>query len=100
MCESVDGITVYIVEHDRSGVRPCFKFNKPNFVQCAEASRESCVSDLGRVRFITAEDWKDREVGNFARELGEFYISLGQLEPELIDKFNSNIVSDFVKSGN
>lgn len=66
----------------------------------AEASRESCVSDLGRVRFITAEDWKDREVGNFARELGEFYISLGQLEPELIDKFNSNIVSDFVKSGN
>lgn len=66
----------------------------------AEATRESCVSDLGRVEFITAEDWKDRALGNFARELGEFYIGLGQLEPELIDKFNSNIVDDFVKSGN
>lgn len=66
----------------------------------AEASRESCVSDLERVNFITAEDWKDRTLGNFARELGEFYISLGQLEPELIDKFDSNIDPEFVENKN
>ena len=66
----------------------------------AEASRESCVSDLGRVQFITAADWKDRTLGNFARELGEFYIGLGQLEPELMDKFDSNIDPEFVKGVN
>ncbi len=66
----------------------------------AEATRESCVSDLGRVQFIVAEDWNNRELGNFARELGEFYIGLGQLEPELIDKFDSNIDSRFVKKAN
>lgn len=64
----------------------------------AETTRESCVSDLGRVQFITAEDWSNRELGSFARELGEFYISLGQLEPELIDKFDKNIDPEFVKN--
>ena len=55
---------------------------------------------MGRVQFITAADWKDRTLGNFARELGEFYIGLGQLEPELMDKFDSNIDPEFVKGVN
>ncbi|MEG0178253.1 MAG: ABC transporter substrate-binding protein [Oscillospiraceae bacterium] len=62
-----------------------------------ETSLENCVSDLGRVQWITKDDWKDRELGRFARELGEFYVGLGQLEPTLIDKFNTNIVDTFVK---
>lgn len=64
----------------------------------AEESRENCVSDLGRVKFLTADDWKDRKLGSFARELGDFYISVGQLGPELSDKFNSNIDSQFVQN--
>lgn len=63
----------------------------------AETSRESCVSDIARVNFIVKEDWKDREVGRFAKELGEFYIDLGQLEPELMEKFGTNIVDTYVK---
>ena len=62
-----------------------------------ETSRENCVNDLARVQWITKDDWKDRELGLFARELGEFYVSLGQLEPTLIDKFPTNIVDTFVK---
>lgn len=62
-----------------------------------ETSRENCVADLGRVQWVTKEDWKERELGKFARELGEFYVSLGQLEPNLIDKFSTNIVDKFVK---
>lgn len=65
----------------------------------AEATLESCKSDLGRVIFITKEDWKDRSLGSFAKELGEFYIGLGQLEPELMEKFEGNIVTKFVKKG-
>ena len=55
----------------------------------AETTRENCVSDLSRVNFIEQKDWKERSLGNFAKELGEFYINLGQLEPELIDKFGN-----------
>ena len=62
----------------------------------AETTRENCVSDLSRVNFIEQKDWKERSLGNFAKELGEFYINLGQLEPELIDKFETNIDSEFV----
>lgn len=65
-----------------------------------ESTLDSCVSDLGRVQFIVEKDWESRELGNFAKELGEFYIDLGQLEPELVDKFETNIISDFVKNHN
>lgn len=51
---------------------------------------------FNRVNFIEQKDWKERSLGNFAKELGEFYINLGQLEPELIDKFETNIDSEFV----
>lgn len=64
----------------------------------AQETRESCVSDLGRVKFLTPDDWKGRKLGSFARELGDFYISVGQLEPELSDKFDSNIDSQFVQN--
>lgn len=63
----------------------------------AETSKESCISDLGRVNFIVKDDWKERNLGNFAKELGEFYVGLGQQEPSLMDKFNSNIDDRFVK---
>ena len=45
---------------------------------------------------MTREDWKDRQIGVFAKELGEFYVSLGQLEANVIDKFESNVVDTFV----
>lgn len=64
----------------------------------AEESREDCVKDLGRVKFLAPDDWKDRKLGGFARELGNFYISVGQLEPGLSDKFDTNIDSQFVKN--
>lgn len=63
----------------------------------SETSRENCVADLARVQFVTREDWKDREIGIFAKELGEFYVSLGQLEANVIDKFESNVIDTFVK---
>ena len=40
----------------------------------AESTEESVKSDLGRVKFIEAKDWETRELGSFAKELGEFYI--------------------------
>lgn len=63
----------------------------------SETSRENCVADLERVQFVTREDWKDRQIGVFAKELGEFYVSLGQLEANVIDKFESNVVDTFVQ---
>ena len=64
----------------------------------SETSRENCVSDLQRARFITRADWKDRQIGRFAKELGEFYVGQGQLEPNVIDKFETNVVDTFVKA--
>lgn len=49
------------------------------------------------MQFITRTDWKDRQIGNFAKELGEFYVGQGQLEPNVIDKFETNVVDTFVK---
>lgn len=63
-----------------------------------ETSRENCVADLGRVKFLTKEDWKGRELGNFAKELGEFYVGQGQLEASATEKFNTNVVNTFVKA--
>lgn len=64
----------------------------------AQESREDCVKDLGRVKFLAPDDWKDRKLGGFARELGNFYISVGQLEPSLSDKFDTNIDTQFVQN--
>ena len=49
------------------------------------------------MNFITREDWKDRDLGKFARELGEFYVGLGQQEPSLMEKFDKNIDDEFIK---
>lgn len=63
-----------------------------------ETSRENCVADLGRVKFLAKEDWKGRELGTFAKELGEFYVSQGQLEASATEKFNTNVINTFVKN--
>lgn len=63
-----------------------------------ETSRENCVADLGRVKFLTVEDWKGRDLGNFAKELGEFYVEQGQLEASATEKFETNVVNTFVES--
>ena len=39
----------------------------------------------------------DERSANFAKELGEFYVGQGQLEPNVIDKFETNVVDTFVK---
>lgn len=62
-----------------------------------ETTLETCQGDLERVDFVTRDKWEEgREVGAFAKELGEFYIGLGQLEPDLLEKFETNIDSQFV----
>ena len=43
------------------------------------------------------EDWKGRELGVFAKELGEFYVDQGQLEASATEKFNTNVVTTFVQ---
>lgn len=64
----------------------------------AEATRETVVSDLGRVQFIEKKDWEaGRSIGKFARELGEFYIGVGQLDPSVIEQFETNIIDTYVK---
>lgn len=63
-----------------------------------EISRENCVADLARVNWLTKEEWKGRELGNFAKELGEFYVEQGQLEASATEKFNTNVITDFVKN--
>lgn len=63
----------------------------------AEASEESIRSDIQRVKFIGKEQWEGRTLGAFAKELGEFYIGVGQLEPSLMEKFETNIVDSFIK---
>ena len=63
-----------------------------------ETSRENCASDLGRVQWLVKEDWKGRELGTFAKELGEFYVGQGQLEESAIDKFTTNVDNTFVKA--
>lgn len=63
-----------------------------------ETSRENCVADLERVKWLTEEDWKRRELGVFAKELGEFYVDQGQLEASATEKFNTNIITTFVQS--
>lgn len=63
-----------------------------------ETSRENCVADLERVKWLTEEDWKGRELGVFAKELGEFYVDQGQLEASATEKFNTNIITTFVQS--
>lgn len=67
-------------------------------VNGSETTYENCVSDLERVRFIGREDWADRQIGIFAKELGEFYVSQGQLEANVIDKYETNILDTFVKN--
>lgn len=59
----------------------------------AEATEANVRSDLERVKFMGKEDWTDRTMGSFARELGEFYIGVGQLEADLMEKFDTNIDS-------
>lgn len=63
-----------------------------------EVSYESCVADLNRARFLTKEDFKGRKIGNFAVELGEFYIGQGQLDKSAQEKFDNNIIDTFVKA--
>ena len=63
-----------------------------------ETSRENCAADLGRVKWLLKEDWKGRELGTFAKELGEFYVGQGQLEASAIDKFTTNVDNTFVKA--
>jgi len=63
----------------------------------SETSRENCVSDLERITFVTRADWKGRELGIFAKELGEFYVGVGQLDASVIDKFENNVINTFVK---
>ena len=63
-----------------------------------ETSRENCVADLARVNWLTKDEWKGRELGNFAKELGEFYVEQGQLEASATEKFNTNVITDFVKA--
>ena len=67
-------------------------------VNGSETTRENCLADLGRAKFLTKADWKGRTPGNFAKELGEFYVSLGQLDANVIDKFSTNVVDTFVKA--
>lgn len=64
----------------------------------SETSRENCVADLARVRFLSKADWSGRQIGSFAKELGEFYVGLGQLDASVIDKFETNVVDTFVKN--
>lgn len=64
----------------------------------AESTEESVRSDLGRVKFIEAKDWETRELGSFAKELGEFYIGLGQLDASLMDKFETNIITTYIEN--
>lgn len=63
-----------------------------------ETSRENCASDLGRVKWLLEEDWSGRTLGNFAKELGEFYVSQGQLDDSALDKFTTNVDNTFVKA--
>ena len=63
----------------------------------AETSLEDCKSDLDRVMFISKDAIKDRKMGTFAKELGEFYVDQGQLEPDVIDKLDKNVINDFIK---
>ena len=63
-----------------------------------ETSRENCVSDLGRVKWLVKEDWKGRELGTFAKELGEFYIEQGQLEASASEKLTTNVITTFVEA--
>ena len=63
-----------------------------------ETSRENCVAALGRVKWLTKEDWKGRELGLFAKELGEFYVDQGQLEASATEKFNTNVITTFIQS--
>lgn len=69
------------------------KFLKENG---SETSRENCVADLARAQFLGQDAWKDREIGHFAKELGEFYVGLGQLDASALDKFDSNVIDTFV----
>ena len=62
-----------------------------------ETSKENCVADLNRVNWLTKDEWKGRELGNYAKELGEFYVEQGQLEASATEKINTNIITDFVK---
>ena len=62
-----------------------------------ENSKENCVADLNRVNWLTQDEWKVRELGNFAKELGEFYVEQGQLEASATEKFITNVITDFVK---
>ena len=64
----------------------------------SETSRENCVADLARVRFLSQGDWSGRQIGSFAKELGEFYVGLGQLDASVIDKFETNVVDSFVRN--
>ncbi|CAM3623033.1 ABC transporter substrate-binding protein [Erysipelothrix urinaevulpis] len=70
------------------------EFLKKNGV---EQSRESVVGDLERVNFFEKDDWKDRELGLFAKELGEFYIGQGQIDASLMEKFETAIDPKFTK---
>lgn len=63
----------------------------------AETSLENCKSDLDRASFITKDDIGERKMGKFAKELGEFYVDQGQLEPDVIDKLDNNIIDKFLK---
>ncbi|HEY4537431.1 MAG TPA: hypothetical protein VIG45_03125, partial [Erysipelothrix sp.] len=63
----------------------------------AEASEETVKGDLSRVNFIEKEAWSDRELGKFAKELGEFYIEQGQIESSLKEKFETAIDERFLR---
>jgi len=64
----------------------------------SQSTEDNVRSDLERVKFIETSDWESRELGSFAKELGEFYIGIGQLDASLMDKFETNIISTYVEN--
>lgn len=83
------------LQNDTDGAADLFmQFLKENG---SETSRDNCIQDLNRVHFLSKADWKGRTIGSFAKELGEFYVSQGQLDSSAIDKFSTNVVDTFVK---
>ena len=67
----------------------------------SETSKEDNLADLKRANYFSYDQMKERvkdgKFGNFAKELGNFYIEQGQLVKEDSEKFDNNIIDKFFK---
>lgn len=63
----------------------------------SEVSAEAVRQDIERIQFLTKEDMKTREMGQFIKMMAEFMAGIGKIETDKLPLFETNVVDKYVQ---